>query len=87
MNSGKLPRTDSIEELARFWDSHDVTDFGEKLEEVPGPVFEREAVVVVRLSSGEAEAEAVKSIARSKGIGDAELIHEWVAEKVRHCGF
>jgi hypothetical protein len=23
----KLPNTDSIEELARFWDTHDLTDF------------------------------------------------------------
>ncbi len=37
----KLPITDSIEELAEFWDTHDVTDFEEELEEVPHPVFVR----------------------------------------------
>jgi protein tyrosine phosphatase (PTP) superfamily phosphohydrolase (DUF442 family) len=37
----KLPTTDSIEVLARFWDTRDVTDFEDELEEVEGSVFER----------------------------------------------
>jgi hypothetical protein len=42
MNTAKIPQTDSIEELARFWDTHDVTDFEGQLEEVVEPAFERE---------------------------------------------
>jgi hypothetical protein len=34
MNCPKIPQTDSIEELARFWDAHDLTDFEDELEEV-----------------------------------------------------
>jgi hypothetical protein len=34
-----LPNTDRIEELARFWDSHDLTDFDEELKEAPDPIF------------------------------------------------
>ena len=51
MKALKLPETDSIEELARFWDSHDLTDFEDQLEEVSEPVFERprERVMVLRL--------------------------------------
>ena len=41
MKKSKLPRTDSIQELAEFWDTHDVTDFDEELEEVAAPVFVR----------------------------------------------
>jgi hypothetical protein len=44
MNTAKIPQTDSIEELARFWDSHDVADFEGELEEAVEPVFERETV-------------------------------------------
>lgn len=29
----KLPQIDSIEELAQFWDTHDLTEFEEELEE------------------------------------------------------
>ena len=39
-----LPQTDSIEELARFWDDHDLTDFEEELEEVTEVIFERKDV-------------------------------------------
>src|SRR5712692_4223277 len=31
----KIPKTDSIQELAMFWQRHDVTDFEDELEEVP----------------------------------------------------
>jgi hypothetical protein len=37
----KLPETDSIQELANFWDTHDVTDFDDELVEVAEPVFVR----------------------------------------------
>ncbi|MBC6481000.1 MAG: hypothetical protein GDA56_27740 [Hormoscilla sp. GM7CHS1pb] len=37
--------TDSIEELAKFWDSHDLTDFEYQLREVTDTVFERTNVV------------------------------------------
>ena len=42
---GEIPRIESIEELAEFWDTHDLTDFGEDLEEVEGPVFDRDGDV------------------------------------------
>jgi hypothetical protein len=42
----KIPDTDSIRELAEFWDTHDVTDFDDQLEEVAEPVFVRPAVTV-----------------------------------------
>ena len=39
MKRRKLPNTDSVEELARLWDTHDVTDFEDELAEVTEPVF------------------------------------------------
>ena len=81
MNITDLPRTDSIQELARFWDTHDLTDFENQLEEVAEPVFEREAVVKVQLQPEEIE--ALNEIAKSKGVGSADLIREWVLEKIQ----
>lgn len=43
----KLPQTDSIQELAAFWDSHDVTDFEDELIEITEPVLERETSPVL----------------------------------------
>jgi len=40
MNKPEIPQTDSIEELAQFWDTHELTDFEDELEEVTEPVFE-----------------------------------------------
>ena len=80
MNAEKLPHTDSIQEMARFWDAHDLTDFENQLEEVTQPVFERETVVEIHLPAQQVE--AVKQIANSKGVGFTDLIRDWILGKV-----
>ncbi len=80
---GKIPQIDSIEELAKFWDTHDLTDFEDELEEVGEPVFDRGSQTVVRIHLLREQAEALKRIARSRGMGEAELVREWVKEKLR----
>ena len=54
MKRTNIPQTDSIQELAHFWDTHDLTDFENELEEVEEPVFERQIVIPVRLEPEEA---------------------------------
>ena len=79
----KIPDTDSIRELAEFWDSHDVTDFEDQLEEVAEPAFARtDDGVTVPLSG--AERTAVRKIAAARGVEEADLIREWVQEKLPH---
>lgn len=80
MKTQRLPQTDSIQELAHFWDTHDLTDFEDELEEVTEPVFKPATVIPLNLESDEAE--AVRRIAEAKGIADAELIRGWVREKI-----
>lgn len=41
MKTEHLPKTDSIQELAEFWDTHDVTDFEGELVEVTELVSEQ----------------------------------------------
>jgi len=41
MKKQKLPKTDSVKELAAFWDTHDLMDFEAELEEVTESVFVR----------------------------------------------
>ena len=83
MSPQQIPQIDSIQELAEFWDSHDLTDFEDELDEVAGPVFERETVVNVRLPVEEAD--AVRKIAESRGVACAELIREWIVERAHAC--
>jgi predicted DNA binding CopG/RHH family protein len=81
MKKQQLPQTDSIEELARFWDTHDLTEFEDELEEVTEPIFVQETTVTIHLQPEEAE--AVKKLAASRGVPDADLIYQWVREKLQ----
>ena len=80
MTTDKIPQTDSIREMAVFWDTHDLTDFEDQLEEVADSVFERDKIVEVHLPTKDAE--TVENIARSQGLSPADLIRTWVMEKV-----
>ena len=76
-----LPSTDSIQELADFWDAHDVTDFEDETVEVPSP-FAAHAHGTVAVPLSDAERAAVRRIAASRGVEEGTLIHEWVREKI-----
>ncbi len=80
MSTPRLPKTDSIQELAAFWDAHDVTEFEAELEVVDQRVFERDREITIRLPADDAN--AVHAMARSRGIGDSELIREWVLNRL-----
>jgi predicted DNA binding CopG/RHH family protein len=80
MKTNKLPRTDSIQELARFWETHDLTDFEDELEEVTKPVFAGGDSIRLHLHSRDAE--AIRRLAESKGVSQAELIRQWVSQKL-----
>ena len=80
MKQSKLPKTDSIEKLAEFWDTHDLTDFEEELEEVAEPVFMRGTAIKVPLESRQVE--AVEQMAQAKGVSREELIRAWVLQKI-----
>ncbi len=83
MKARKIPQTDSIEELARFWDTHDLTEFEDQLEEVGEPVFERESKTVITVRLRLQEAEAVKRVAKARGVRQATLLRQWVLEKLQ----
>lgn len=82
MRGHKLPTTDSIEELAQFWDTHDLTDFEDQLEEVDTLVFERDPSTEMVLHLQPEELQAVRELARARGVGQSELLREWVLEKI-----
>lgn len=81
MNKDSIPRTDSIQELAQFWDTHDLEEYTNEIEEVTESVFEREEVLNVILPSKEAK--VLEAMAKSRGVEPAKLIREWVLEKVQ----
>jgi len=85
MKTKKLPEIDSIEALAKFWDTHDLTDFEGELEVVAGPVFERQSETLMTVPFRPDEAAAIRRIAEGKGIKQSELIREWVVERLHQA--
>ena len=83
MKAKKIPETDSIEKLALFWDRHDLTDFEDLLEDVSEPVFERKPEAVIPVWLRRQEIEAVKRVAKTRGVREAALLRQWVREKLR----
>jgi len=80
MKKQEPPTTDSLQELAKFWDTHDLTDFEDDLVEVGRPVFVRRTAVKVPLESREAK--AVEKMALARGVSQGELIRSWVVQKL-----
>ena len=85
MKARKIPETDSVEELARFWDTHDLTDFEDLLENVPKRVFERKPETVIPVRLRRQEVEKVKRVAKTRGVREATLLRQWVREKLRNA--
>jgi hypothetical protein len=81
MKKSKLPKkTDSVQKLAEFWDTHDLTDFEDQLEEVAESVFVRGNAIKVPLESRDVK--AVEQLAQAKGVSREELIRAWVLQKL-----
>ncbi len=70
----QLPETDSIRELAHFWDNHDITDFENLLEEVKEPVFNKGEDIHIHLEKDKIE--SLEKIANKHGLKNTELIRE-----------
>jgi predicted DNA binding CopG/RHH family protein len=81
MKKQQLLQTDSIEELARFWDTHDLTEFEDQLEEVTEPVFDWETAVTIRLQPQEVK--VIRKVAALRGVPETDLIYQWVREKLQ----
>jgi len=87
MRSQRIPNTDSIEELSRFWDTHDLTDFEDQLEEVRAPVFERRKGSTVEVALTPKEAHVLSQLAQSEGVEETKLVRRWVREQLRASSF
>jgi hypothetical protein len=78
----RLPNTDSVQELARFWDTHDLTDFEQALEEVGEPVFVRSKSESLSVDLPPRELQRVRRLAKSKGVNETAMVREWILERL-----
>jgi hypothetical protein len=79
----KILQTDSVTELARFWDSHDLTEFEDELEEIRETVFDPGGQNVLHVRLRPEQAATLRRIAQAKGIDETDLVRDWVDEKLR----
>jgi hypothetical protein len=73
---------DSVEELAGFWDEHDLTDFADELQEVGEPVFVRAGGASVSIELPPTEARHLKRIARARGVKETTVLRQWIIERL-----
>ena len=82
MKKSKIPKFKSYEEEAKFWDTHDTTEFLDELKEVHNIKFPkpRKRLISVRMDDGLIK--SLKAVAASKDIGYLTLIRMWIAERL-----
>ena len=76
-----LPKTDSITELAEFWDKHDITEFEDELEEVKEDVFVSGQDLTIHLPPSDAQ--ALHQIATKRQVPESRLVSKWIHEHVQ----
>ena len=80
MNARRLPQTDSIHELAQFWDTHDLADYWDLTREAH---FEVDIQTHRFLAALEPElAKRLLVRARQRGVSTETLINVWLTEKL-----
>jgi predicted DNA binding CopG/RHH family protein len=84
--SGKpqpLPRFQTDEEAARYFDTHDTSALAETLPQVPAPVVDaRRPLKPISLRLSPEAIAAAKRVARQKGVGYQVLLRLWIAERL-----
>jgi hypothetical protein len=78
----KLPNTDSMQELAKFWDTHDLTDFARALEDVGEPVFARSKHAPLSVDLPPQALQRVRRLAKSQGVNETTMVREWILERL-----
>jgi predicted DNA binding CopG/RHH family protein len=83
----KIPEFKNYAEEAKFWDTHDFSDFWEETEPVEIEFLgetKREDTITIRVQPRLKE--RLEQLARSYGINLSSLARMWLIEKLRQAG-
>lgn len=79
----KIPNFKSIEEEARFWDTHNITDYWDEMEEVD-LIFvkepKKEDLITIRVQSQLKD--RLEKVAKRQGLSLSSLARMWIIEKL-----
>lgn len=76
----RLPTTDSVSELAAFWQVNDLTDFEDPLVEIGEPVFQRAGQISIHLTAEDWS--ALRKRAKREHLCESDLISRRVHERL-----
>lgn len=83
-NKSRIPIFKTLEEEAKFWDTHSVTDFENETEDVD-IVFElnepKQESLVIRIQKGLKD--KLEKVAKKKGVNISTLSRIWLMEKLQ----
>ena len=79
----KIPKFKSDQEAAQFWDTHSLIEFEDDLELVKEKVFVKPEKQVMTIRVDKKLANAMKAIAREKGINYSTLARMWLIERIK----
>ena len=82
----RIPKFKSIEEEAKFWDTHSFADYWDEFEDVDLVVElnkPRDETLVLRVQKSIKE--NLARIARKRGINISTLARIWLTERLRHA--
>ncbi|KKR33362.1 MAG: hypothetical protein UT63_C0018G0002 [Candidatus Gottesmanbacteria bacterium GW2011_GWC2_39_8] len=83
----KIPKFASVKEEAKFWDTHDVTDYLSEMKEEKlsfDPLSPKEETVTIRIQSNLKK--KLEKEARVYGVNISTLLRLWVIEKLKAGG-
>ena len=82
----KIPRFQTQEDMAEFWDSHEITDFEDELIEVKEPVFEYLQKRAITVMLDEEHYALLNRIAEQQHLNRVSLVNEWVISLIEEKG-
>lgn len=82
----RIPRFQSVEEEAAFWDTHSPLDYPDEFQKVDEPkvdqAFDRPLRHLLGVRLDTATLTSLGEIARAKGIGPSTLARIWIMERL-----
>lgn len=79
----KIPRFESDEEAAEFFDTRDTAELAATLPEVPGPIVDaRKPLKPISLRLSAETIDEAKRVAQEKGVAYQALLRIWINERL-----
>jgi predicted DNA binding CopG/RHH family protein len=77
----KIPKFKSLEEEAKFWDTHDTSDYIDRSKKIK-VTFKKTSTKVINIRMNIEDLSALRTMAQGKGLGPTTLARMWVKERL-----